>query len=66
MSKYGLDEGHKPHDGRKTFITKCKNAGVNEYAIKKMVGHVINDITERVYTDRPKTFLIDELSKVSK
>lgn len=40
------------------FFGSIKNAGVNEY--------VINDITESVYTDRPKTFLIDELSKVSK
>ena len=31
--------GYGAHDGRNTFITMCKNAGVDEYAIKKMVGH---------------------------
>ena len=30
-----LNPDHRPHDGRNTFITMCKNAGVDEYAIKK-------------------------------
>ena len=30
----------------------CKNSGVDEYAIKYMAGHVINDITEAIYTER--------------
>ena len=34
-----LNPDHRPHDGRNTFITMCKNAGVDAYAIKKMVGH---------------------------
>lgn len=34
-----LNPDHRAHDGRNTFITMCKNAGVDEYAIKKMVGH---------------------------
>ena len=29
---------NRPHDGRNTFITMCKNAGVDEYAIKKNGG----------------------------
>ena len=41
-----LNPDHRPHDGRNTFITMCKNAGVDEYAIKTMVGHEIYDITE--------------------
>ena len=42
-----LNPDHRPHDGRNTFITMCKNAGVDEYAIKTMVGHEIYDITEK-------------------
>lgn len=59
-----LNPEHKPHDGRKTFITLCKKADVDEYAIKYMVGHAIKDITEKVYTDRDVEFLRRELSKV--
>lgn len=52
-----LNPDHRPHDGRNTFITMCKNAGVDEYAIKKMVGHEIYDITEKVYTKRDPQWL---------
>lgn len=59
-----LNPEHKPHDPRKTFVTKCKKYGVNEYAIKYMAGHSIRDITEKVYTERDSTFLREELAKV--
>lgn len=59
-----LNPDHKPHDPRKTFVTLCKNAHVDEYAIKYMVGHAIKDITERVYTERDIEFLCTELNKV--
>lgn len=59
-----FEPGHKPHDPRKTFVTMCKNAGVNEYAIKYMAGHAISDITEKIYTERDDEFLCKELSKV--
>ena len=57
-------EGHRPHDCRKHFITMAKNKGVDEYAIKMMVGHAISDITEKVYTDRPEGWLLDEVNKI--
>lgn len=63
MSKLGI-EGHQPHDPRKTFITMCKRAGVDEYAIKHMAGHTINDITESIYTDRDLDWLANELAKI--
>ena len=59
-----LDSGHKPHDGRKTFITLAKRYGVDEYAIKYIVGHKINDITEEVYTDRQTEWLLEEIKKI--
>jgi len=64
MKELNFSSEHKPHDGRKTFVTLCKKAGVDEYAIKYMVGHAIKDITEKVYTDRDIEFLRTELSKV--
>lgn len=65
MKRLGIN-GHRPHDPRKTFITMCKNADVDEYAIKHMVGHTISDITESIYTDRNVEWLAKELSKVPK
>lgn len=41
-----------------------QKAGVDEYAIKYMVGHTVSDITESVYTDRDVEWLADELRKV--
>lgn len=63
MRSIGID-GHLPHDPRKTFVTLCKEARVDEYAVKYMVGHTISDITEAVYTDRSLDWLAQELSKV--
>jgi integrase len=60
----GLDSSHRPHDPRKTFVTMCKSYGVNEYAIKRMVGHSIADITERVYTERSVEWLHSEVEKI--
>lgn len=43
---------HTPHDTRHTFITRAKSADINEYLIKLLVGHAIEDITEKTYTHR--------------
>lgn len=59
-----LDKKHKPHDGRKHFVTIAKKYNVDEYAIKYLVGHSISDITERVYTDREIQWLKDEINKI--
>lgn len=64
MKKLGIKD-HQPHDPRKTFVTMCKRSGVDEYAIKHMVGHVISDITESVYTERDIVWLTNELSKLT-
>lgn len=55
---------HRPHDGRKHFVTMAKKYGVDEYAIKYMVGHKISDITEKVYTQREFEWLKDEIEKI--
>ncbi len=57
-------EDHRPHDPRKTFITMAKKAGVDEYVIKRLIGHRITDITEGVYTERNIEWLKTELEKI--
>lgn len=59
-----LNPEHKPHDPRKTFATRCKKAGVDEYALKEMMGHSIKDITESVYTVRDLEWLRSDLEKL--
>ena len=54
----------RQQDGRKHFVTKCKDAKVDEYAIKYMVGHKISDITEKVYTAREFEWLRTEIEKI--
>lgn len=59
-----LDPNHRPHDPRTTFVTMAKKAGVDEYAIKLMVGHSIQDITEGTYTKRDIEWLRIDLEKI--
>ncbi len=55
---------HTPHDTRHTFITKAKAAGVDDYILKLIVGHAIDDITEKVYTHRTLDDLRKEIEKI--
>lgn len=59
-----LNPQHRPHDGRMHFITMAKKYGVDEYAIKYIVGHAISDITEKVYTQRELDWLKNEMEKI--
>lgn len=59
-----LNPDHRPHDARKTFITLAKKYHVDEYAIKRLVGHSIRDLTESVYTERDPEWLREELEKI--
>ena len=65
MKQLGI-KGHRPHDPRKTFVTLAKKYNLDEYAIKRIVGHSINDITEAVYTDRDVNWLKEEMAKIKK
>lgn len=64
IAALNLNSEHRPHDPRMTFITRCKKAGVDEYALKLIVGHKIEDITEAVYTDRDLEWLREDLEKI--
>ena len=59
--KFHMD--HKPHDCRYTFATKAKLSGVDEYVLKIIMGHAINDITEH-YTQRKLEDLRKEMEKI--
>lgn len=59
-----LNPDHRPHDGRKHFVTMAKKYNMDEYAIKYIVGHNIQDLTERVYTDRELSWLSEEIEKI--
>lgn len=63
MNLYGFS--HKPHDTRHSFITYTKEAGMNEYILKLIVAHSIQDITEKVYMHRTLEQLHDEISKIT-
>ena len=64
IKKLGLNDGHRPHDPRKHFVTKAKKYKLDEYAIKYIIGHAIHDVTEKVYTDRTTEWLRTEIEKI--
>ena len=59
-----LNPEHKPHDPRKTFVTMAKKAGMDEWIIKRIVGHAIADVTEESYTQRSIEELYREVCKI--
>lgn len=64
IKKLNLKSGHRAHDPRVHFITQAKKYGLDEYAIKYMVGHQITDVTERVYTKRDIEWFHSEIQKI--
>lgn len=64
MGKLNLNANHRPHDPRTHFVTTAKRYGVDEYAIKHIIGHTITDLTERVYTKRNVEWLKEEMEKI--
>lgn len=44
--------GHTTHDCRHTVATLLDNAGANENAKRKILGHADGDVTDRVYTHK--------------
>lgn len=64
ISQLNLNPEHRPHDPRKTFITIGKKANMDEYALKEMVGHSVQDITESTYTVRDLEWLREDIEKI--
>lgn len=64
ISALGLNPGHRTHDPRTTFVINVKKAKIDEYVLKRMVGHKIQDITEEVYTKRDLEWLRSDIEKI--
>lgn len=64
IKELNLNQNHKAHDGRMHFITQAKKYQIDEYALKRIVGHTISDITESVYTKRNDEWLVQEIEKI--
>ena len=62
MKKLGLN--HTTHDCRVTFATKCHLSQVDPLAEKKMLGHDLGGVTEKVYTKLSKEYLKSEIEKI--
>lgn len=64
VSNLELNPDHRAHDPRKTFVTMAKKAGINDNAIKALVGHKAQDITESAYTERDIEWLRNDIEKI--
>lgn len=64
IEQLNLNPNHRPHDGRAHFITLAKKYQMDEYAIKRIVGHEIDDVTEAIYTTRDVSWLKQEMEKI--
>ena len=59
------DIEHLPHDGRHTCATLMEAAGIPSNRRKLILGHVIQDITDGVYTHVAPSELVEEIRKLS-
>lgn len=75
MTALGMD--HVPHDGRYTFASLANSYGLNEIAVKIIMGHSIantsgtsfkiggsGDVTQNVYTEKTIQDLVDEVNRI--
>lgn len=62
MKQFGME--HLPHDCRHTTATALSNAGVEPLLTKLILGHANTDITERVYTHKTHTQLVQAIDKI--
>lgn len=60
-----LNMSHLPHDARHTFASLMDTAGAKKLVIKRIMGHQDKDITDRVYTHKDITELLEEVNKIS-
>lgn len=64
MDILGMD--HYPYDTRHTFATLCNEYHVDDFAIKRVMGHSCNDITKDVYTHAYLNYLQEQIRKLPK
>lgn len=55
---------HLPHDTRHSFVTYARRSGMDQLAVKRIVGHSTNrDVTEDTYTHTDDDFLREAMKK---
>lgn len=64
LEALGLRPEITPHYSRHTFTTLAKRAKMNDFIIKRIDGHVITDLTEKVYTHRDIQELKEEIELI--
>lgn len=62
MEQLGLSMNHRPHDTRHTFATLMDRTPANKVAIKRIMGHASQDITDKVYTHKDIQDLIEAVN----
>lgn len=55
---------HTLHETRHTFISDLDTLNVNKSTIKAIVGHAGDDVTEKVYTHKELTELLEAVNKL--
>ena len=56
--------GYTPHDTRHSFGSYAKMSGLDEHARKKIMGHVDDDLTNRIYTHVTEEWLTEQMTKL--
>ena len=62
MKQFGLD--HKFHDTRKTAISLMHTAGIPIETVKIIVGHVGDNVTEKIYLFKNPEELVNVINKI--
>jgi integrase len=60
---YALGFRHTPHDTRHTFTTFADRCNVHKVALKRILGHTLNDMTDH-YTHKDLDELLTEVNKI--
>lgn len=59
-----ISKNHTLHDFRRTFASYAKSGGADDFYIKRLLGHISDDITKDVYTQAFVSDLKDAIEKV--
>lgn len=59
-----LDLEHLPHDGRHTFATFADKYIDDKFLIKRIMGHAIDDLTQKVYTHKDTAEIVNAVNKI--
>lgn len=59
-----LEMTHLPHDTRHTFASMADTAGLKKICIKRIMGHESRDITDKVYTHKDVSELLEQINLI--